>query len=323
MADTASTSGCDITAFQTSATTLNKVVGFLLSPFTDADAVISSFAQSTATSLIPGAYVIGGILASGYLLWSTLKYLADGRENYLSVVIDIAAPSAVCGGVLHQYDSVTDSIGGIFTSLGVSSTGGLTNAIAQFGIALFNGLVTGLIAAFKAIACANILTSGMGTFFFGFMMVLLVLFAIVLSAIALAELIGVLLLGSILMGIGILVGPYFVISGVTPWSRSLANQWLGFTMSAFFYKSLISIVLTLLKPVIDTFNTQSAAALTNATGLSFGMALAMIGLIWIMRFIFLKIPGLAADLLGNGHAQEVSLVKDGMRLARMIAGMAK
>ncbi|MFP3637939.1 hypothetical protein SB822_02595 [Paraburkholderia sp. SIMBA_054] len=324
-ADTAPAPGScpSIAAVNASAETLRSVVNFLLTPFVDADATISSFANATASSLMTGAYVVGGILASAFLLWSTLKYIADGSSNYVSLLMETAAPAALCAGVLNQYSSVLSGVQGIFDSMGVSATGGLTTAIAKFGISLFNGLVTAMEAIFVATVCMPMQTSGLGTVLYALMMLTVIIAAIAFAAVALAELIGVMLFGSVLMGVGIVVGPYFVAAAATPWSRPLMMEWLGFTMAAFFYKSLISIVLSLIQPLIVSFSTQTAAAATSTTGIQFGSAVALLGLVWVMRNVFLKIPHMAAELLGNGHAQEVSIVNDGMKLARMIAGMSK
>ena len=154
-------------------------------------------------------------------------------------------------------------------------------------------------------------------------MIFIMLFAGILGAIALAELIGVMLFGSVMAGIGVALGPYFVIAGVTPWSRGYMEKWLGFTLAACFYKSLISIILTLLQPFITSFTSATAAAASAPTGLLMGAAIAMVAFMWVLRYVFLDVPHIAAELLGNGHAQRISAVDDAKAVAKLAMGLGR
>lgn len=322
-ADTApSSAGCTaVSAFNAEADTLKSIVGWMLDPFRTADASITSTANQVASAVMTGAYALGGLLAITYLLWATVKFVADGQDNYFAVVIETVVPVAIATSVLHQYSSVIGGIQGLFNSMGLSQAGGLTAAIANFGITLFNGLATSYKAEMAAIVCVILDNVSLSAYFSAVLSIFTMIFTGVLAAIALAELVGVMLFGSVLAGIGTAFGPYFIMAGITPWTRGYMEQWIGFIMAAFLYKSLISIVLTLLQPFIAGFTATVAAGATASTGLQMGAAITMVALMWILRSTFLDVPHIAAMLLGNGHAQKISAVDDAKAVARLAAGI--
>ncbi|MBN3761059.1 type IV secretion system protein [Burkholderia sp. Ac-20365] len=290
----------------------------MLAPFNDADSVISSTAFDIANNLMGGAYVLGGILASGYFLWATLRYIADSQENYMSLVMDALIPVAIGAAVLKNYTSVITGVQNIFKSMLVGSlSNGLTGQIAQLFANFMSGLANGFLGELNAIACADF-TSSLAVYFNSFINLLCLLVAAFLAVFALAELVGVLLTGSVLMGVGISVGPYFVVSGVTPWSKGFMDKWLSFSMGAFFYKTLITIVLALMNGVMSSVITQ-LASYNGTTGLPLGTVIALVGLMWVMRHIFMGIPGIAAALVGGHRIGPPSLNREAGNVARDIS----
>ncbi|MFP3637940.1 type IV secretion system protein [Paraburkholderia sp. SIMBA_054] len=295
-------------AWKVEADTLVGVVGTMLAPFNDADTTIATTAFGLASQLMNGAYVVGGILASGYLLWSTLRYIADGQDNYISLAMDSMIPVAIGAAVLKNYATVVNGVQGIFQSMLVGSlSGGLTRQIAALFTGFLTGIAHGIVAEFNGIACANFFQS-LAVYFNALLNVACLVVAVFLAIFALAELVGVLLTGSVLMGIGITVGPYFVVAGVTPWSRGFMDKWLSFLMGAFFYKTLITIILALMNGVISSVVNQ-VTTYDGTTGLPLGTVIALVGLMWVMRHIFLGVPGIVAALVGGHRMTPPSLNK--------------
>jgi hypothetical protein len=302
--------GCGTqSAWSMDAKTLTGVVDSLLSPFKDADKSIADTANNLASQMMPGAYALGSVLGISYFLWASLRYLADGKDNYMGVVVDSLIPIGIGVAVLKNYSQLVSGLQGIFTSMLVGPlSGGLTGQIAQLGRGLLNGIANGYIAEWNAMGCTSLLST-LAVYFNAFLTLLLLFISTILAVIALAELVGVLLTGSVLMGIGITVGPYFVIAGITPWSRNFMDKWLGFLMGAYFYKTLISIILALVNGVI-TDVVKDLSSYNGTTGLPLGKVLALVGLMWILRHIFQGVPSIVASLIGGHKMNPPSLNRD-------------
>jgi len=316
-----------VDGFKAQADTVGAVVNTLMAPFTQASSVINSTANGMAGQMMGGARVLGGILALTYLLWSVVRFLADGDDNMMGLFVETGIPVGITAAALANYSTLIGSSGlqGIFNAMLASATGGgaLSSTITQFGNALFNGLANALAAALGAAACTSLFSASLGVFANIFLTILCVLFAMILAVLALAELVGVLLMGIVLSGVGQAVGPYFLVCGVTPWTKGYMESWLRFLMAAFFYQTLISIVLKLITGVVQAATTSASSIASATTGVQLGNAFAMVGLIWVLRHIFMGIPGMAAALIGGGHHRAASFNAAAAALAGTVADMSK
>ncbi|MGF6440594.1 type IV secretion system protein [Paraburkholderia youngii] len=314
--------GCSaVKGWSADADTFSGITGTLLSPFSAADSTIFTTANSYAGSVMRNALTLGGILATTYIMWSILRFLADGGGNYTALVIDSMVPVAMVAGVLANYTPIVTDLQSLFNSM-IPSQGGVSHQIAQLAQGFMSGIGTALKAEWNSLGCAG--SSGVAVLLHAFCVAFLMIIAALLAIVALAEIVGVLLTGSVLMGVGIAVGPYFIAAGVCRWSYDYMMKWLNFLMGALFYKSLISIVLYLVngcvKTVVDNVTNYNAA---SGTGFPLGNAVALIGVMWILKHVFQSIPGIASALIGGsgGHAPSLnkaidSAVKTGSKANR-------
>lgn len=292
------TSGCSTNAgWSADADTFKGIVGTLLSPFNAADSVIANTAKTYASSVMSNAATLGGLLATTYIMWSLLKFMADGNGNYGALMIDSMAPVCIVSGVLANYSGLITGLQNLFTSM-IPAQGGISSQIATLAQGFMGGIATALKAMWNSLGCGG--DSGISVYLHAFFVGLLLIIAALLAIVALGEIVGVLFTGSVLMGVGIAVGPYFIATGVCKWSSDYMTKWLNFLMAALFYKSLISIVLYLVTGVVNSVVT-TVSNNNGTTGFSIGNAVALIGIMWILRHVFLSIPGIAAALLGGGH----------------------
>ena len=307
----AANAGCSANKGWTAdADTFTGVTGTLLSPFSAADSTIFTTATGYASRVMPNALTLGGILATTYIMWSILRFLADGGGNYTALVIDAMAPVAMVAGVLANYQPIVSDLQSLFNSM-IPAQGGISQQIATLAQGFMSGIGTALKAEWNSLGCAGI--SGVAVLLHAFCVAFLMIIAALLAIVALAEIVGVLLTGSVLMGVGIAVGPYFIAAGVCRWSYDYMQKWLNFLMGALFYKSLISIVLYLVngcvKSVVDNVTNYNAA---SGTGFPLGNAVALIGVMWILKHVFQSIPGIASALIGGsgGHAPSLNKAID-------------
>ncbi len=297
-------------AYAAQGNTFGSIVNALIQPFNSATQTISSAASSVASRMMGGARVLGGILALSYFFWSVVRFLADGDDNFMGVLMETGIPVGVAAAALANYSTLTGPSGlqGIFVSMMQAATGGatLSTAVTGFANALFHGIQNAFVSALGATACVGLFRTSVAVLLDTFVTLLCIVGAAVLGVIALAELVGVLFTGIVLAGVGVAVGPWFLVCGVTPWTRGLMDGWVKFLAAALFYQTLISVMLKLVTDVITTATASAMSIASGSTGIQIGSAFAMVGIVWVIRHLFQGVPGIAHALIGGGHARAPS-----------------
>lgn len=278
------------------------------------------------------AATVAGLLATAWFLWCVLRQFADGGSNYVALFLDASVPMAMTGATLSLYSQVVEGLAGTFSNAVPRSAGGVSGAITTFATSMLTGLANAVNSVLQTTNCFSMWTYGkalvtgnMGPILHAYFMVLILFIAMIFAMIAISEIVGVMLVGSMFAGIAIAVGPIFIATGLTPWSRHFMKAWINFLGAAFLYKGLISVVLTLAAPVVTSFTSANQASLTAPTGPSLGSALALLAFLWVLRSTILMIPKMAKSLVG-GHAHSVSAVGDAVAFgarAFKIAGAPK
>lgn len=302
---------------------LQSTISAMLTPFVSADSLISGEGASIASAFKTGAMALGGILAVTYLLWAGLKLIADGSGNYLGLMVDVMVPIALAVGVISQYSSVVGGLQSI-AQMGLNpSGGGLTTTIVSYANTILKAVGQADTAEQQTFTCFSFFTTTIGDLLHALLMEGLMYIVVIISAIGFAELVGLMLLGSVLVGISVAVGPYFIIAGVTPWTRTWMMKWIEFTMSAYCVKSLIMIVVQLITPILSSATAQMSSS-TNGGAFPVVAVVILLGILWVTLKVFKGIPTMAYSLMGRGARKAPSLVDDmkdlAVRAAQAAAG---
>ncbi|MGF6440595.1 type IV secretion system protein [Paraburkholderia youngii] len=310
-------SGCPANAgVDVDVNTIGSIVNWFVSPLVSADTTISNLGMSLATSYNGTAYTIAGILASAWFMWCLLRQLADGGTNYVALAIDATVPMAMTSATLHLYSNVVQGLAGIFINAVPTSAGGVSGAITTFATSMLQGFANAVNAVLQTTNCFDLVdifvagvTGHFGDILHAYFLVLLMFIALVIAVIAVAEIVGVMLMGSMFAGVALALGPLFIACAVSEWSRHYMMGWIKFLGGAYLYKGLITVVLTLIAPVVTAYTTANQASLSAPTGPSMGSAIALMAVLWVLRHIIIAIPKMAKALVG-GHAHSVSTVGD-------------
>jgi hypothetical protein len=325
-AQTASTpspaSGCGAsTAAQSESSGLTSTISAMLTPFVSADSMITGASSSVASGMKTGALALGGILAVTYLLWACLKLIADGSGNYLGLMVEVLVPVVLAVGVINQYSSVISSLQSL-AQMGLNpSGGGLTTTIVSYANTIFNAVTQADTVEQQTFSCFSWNTTTIGDLLHALLMEGLMYVVVIISAIGFAELIGIMLIGSVLVGVSVAVGPYFIIAGVTPWTRQMMMRWIEFAMASYCVKSLIMIVIQLITPVLSSATAQMSSATTGGSFPIVGVII-LFGILWVTLKVFKGIPLMAGSLMGGGVTKAPSLVDDAKELAMRAAKAA-
>lgn len=288
--------------------------------------MIASTASGIASGMTTGAYALGGILALSYFFWNTLRFLAAGDDNFIKLALDSLIPAAIGAAIVAEYSQIIAGFQGIFANMmsGVAGSGGLTAAITNFASSIYTSYGTALLSTAQGMSCTSILSTGaIAEFLHGILVTLLLAIGFLLAVIAFCDLIGVMLTGSVLVGVGISVGPYFIIAGITKWTSSFMMRWVGFTLSSMFYKTVITIVLALMTGVMTSVTAETRDYSGGTGGFPIGNAVAMVGLMWVLKHVFMAIPSIAVGLFAGASIGAPSMGAAGKDIAKKLENMEK
>jgi len=313
-------------SWQTDAQTFAAVASAITNPFNSADSMIASTASGIASGMTTGAYALGGILALSYFFWNTLRFLAAGDDNFIKLALDSLIPAAIGAGIVAEYSQIITGFQGIFAYMmsAIPGGGGLSAAITNFASSIYTAYGTALLSTAQGLSCTSILSTGaVAQFLHGILVTLLLAIGFLLAVIAFADLIGVMLTGSVLVGVGISVGPYFIIAGITKWTNSFMMRWVGFTLSSMFYKTVITIVLALMTGVMTSVTAETRDYSGGTGGFPIGDAVAMVGLMWVLKHVFMAIPSIAVGLFAGASIGAPSMGAAGKDIAKKLENMEK
>jgi type IV secretory pathway VirB6-like protein len=248
-------------------------------------------ALGISTTLMPAALVIGGALALATILWQVMVAMIN-KDSAMTAATEALLYASLAAALLTMYRSIVQDIVGLGTFIAgrVGSGGG--NALGSAA----QGFIEAYLAKFVDIVVkstenvsgvVSFFTSGIDMLASFFFMLIACWFAFG----ALIELIGVVIMGPLVVGIGVALGPLFVSTLASHWTRRWFDQWFNFLLNGAILTAIVVVVLTLLTGVIAA--TVGVGTGGFQTGEALGLALISAG----MGKVFSSIPSFADALL--------------------------
>lgn len=254
--------------------------------------VFTSEAITISGRLIPFALILAGTFLLIAILASVVKSLTENKPVG-GVIADHIITGSIVMGLLGSYDLLMElavSVAGSLNSLVNGSSP--MNAITVFGNRLFAALGNVFISLADSAACGswidiivNLIPS--------IIVLLLILVAAIFMILALVEMIFILLLGPITMSVAIAVGPLFVATYSTAFTKPWFDKWLGFLTGAM----LIQFVAFILLEILGTTMNAIATQYTSQTSELLGVALSLAMVSFVMGSIFKQVPGMVNAMI--------------------------
>lgn len=254
--------------------------------------VFTSEAITISGRLIPFALILAGTFLLIAILSSVVKTMIESKPIG-GVIVDHLITGSIVMGLLGSYDLLMElavSVAGSLNSLvGGSSP---MNAIIMFGNKLFGALGNVANAVSNTFSCGSwidaILNLGPSI-----IIILLILVAAIFMILALVEMIFILLLGPITMSVAIAVGPLFVATYSTAFTKPWFDKWLGFLTGAMLIQFVAFILLEILGNTMNAITSQY----TSQTSELLGVALSLAMVSFVMGSIFKQVPGMVNAMI--------------------------
>lgn len=286
-----------------------KIIG---SVFSSGNTLVASFqAQGLviALKLNDGALILAGLLLTASMAWEIIMDMKDDKSPVSGVVENLLYGSLVVFLIKIYPTIISDA-----TSLGsyvmdkVSTDGfsGAVNKLIQsFFVTTFQtigseyGKVWNLGNAWDMLVKAG---DAIVAFIIAF-------FVMILCLLALAEIFGVVFVAPVILGLAVALGPLFIATLASSWTRSWFEQWINFLINAVMLMSVLTIVLVLISTaLVPTLNAATSAG-TSLSGpmLVMGLfALAMGKVIsGVPSYADGLFPGRTSAAKGSASAKEM------------------
>lgn len=254
--------------------------------------VFTTEAIAISARLVPFALVLAGIFLLIGILSSVVKSMIENKPIG-SALVDHILTGSIVAGLIGSY--------GFFMNLAVSIAGTLNsfvngsspmNAITVFGTRLFAALGNVFNSVFNSFSCVGWIDA-ITNFIPALIVILLVLVAGIFMILALVEMIFILLLGPITMSVAIAVGPLFVATYSTPFTKPWFDKWLGFLTGSMLIQFVAFVLLEILGTTMNTIATQY----TSQTSELLGVALSLAMVSFVMGSIFKQVPGMVNAMI--------------------------
>lgn len=240
-----------------------------------------------ATRLMGGAKILAGALALATLLWQVLIAMVNGDSVFVAATESVLY-AVVAAALLAMYPQIVNDIVGLGTWMLGATGKTLGTAVHDFMIVMFVKMIDVIVKGFENVVSLKglIFLSALD----GIVSMLLLAVATFFMITALVELIGVVLAGPVVIGIAIALGPLFIATLASHWTRRWFSQWINFLVNGAMLTGMVVIVLILVTGFIATG--VGAASTGYLTGEALMLALLGAG----MGKIFSSIPSLADGL---------------------------
>lgn len=243
---------------------------------------------SIASGLMGGAKILGGALALAALLWEIILALIKG-ESTLPATTECLLYAVVTAALLGNYTQIVNDIVGLGTWL-IGATGKtLGTATHDFIQSIYTKLIDVIVKAIENMSTINIVKLS-ASLIDAVIAIFLIAIAAFFMIISLVELIGVVLAGPVVIGIAVALGPLFVATLASSWTRRWFSQWINFLVNGAMLTGLVVVVLML----VTGFITLNVGA--PSSGYLSGEALMLALLAAGMGKIFSAIPSMADGL---------------------------
>jgi hypothetical protein len=219
--------------------------------------------KSMAGKFTQGALTIAGALALMTLMWEITINMKDGKP-VLEGVVETVMFCAVVMFLVSKYTLIVDDLRGIGEYIVQQVAGGdigaaVSQFISTFLVKIFQMVsqswteLTKLKSVFEIIDALLALVLSLAAFGFALM--------------ATVEILSVALVGPFTFALGIALGPFFICTLVSSWTRRWFDQWINFMVNAACLTGILAIALAIIStavitgsPVMSTITSDSLAA---------------------------------------------------------------
>lgn len=257
--------------------------------------------KAMASKFTQGALAIAGALALMTITWELTMNMKDGKP-LLEGVVETMMFCAIVMFLISKYALIVDDLRGIGEYIVQQVAGGdigaaVSQFISTFLVKIFQMVsqswaeLTQLQSMFEIIDALLALVLSLAAFGFALM--------------ATVEILSVALVGPFTFALGIALGPFFVCTLVSSWTRRWFDQWLNFMVNAACLTGILAIALA----IISTAVIAGSQVMSTATGNSLAAeALGLALFASIMGKLISAVPNYA-DALFPGRTSAGSAIQ--------------
>ncbi len=256
--------------------------------------------KAIAAKFTQGALTIAGALALMTLIWEITINMKDGKP-LLEGVVETMMFCAVVMFLISKYTMIVDDLRGIGEYILQQVAGGdIGSAVSQF-------ISTFLVKIFQMVSQSWAELTKLQSIFEivdALLALVLSLAAFGFALMATVEILSVALVGPFTFALGIALGPFFVCTLVSSWTRRWFDQWINFMVNAACLTGILAIALA----IISTAVIAGSPVMSTATGNSLAAeALGLALFASIMGKLISAVPNYA-DALFPGRTSAGSAV---------------
>jgi type IV secretion system protein TrbL len=209
----------------------------------------------------------------------------------------------ITGAALHSYSTLAQ--GAIDFFMGVTNTvagDASTQKVQSIGNQLTNLTINGIKSALESVRDFSWSAKEVLLVLVDMLLTLIIgLFCMVMAMLMFVSVVSSIFTGTLMAGLAIALGPLFVATIASGFTKVFFDRWFGFFCSALFVKVVVMTMLTLLLGIFDApTNTQNAVGQMNTGGFAFGKLLVLAVSLWIMKQLMEQAPNIASALMPGG-----------------------
>lgn len=291
---------------------------------------VTTFIQMNTlqTFVIAGKTIAGGLrptalqLAGAFVtlsLISALMFAMVSNKSAMDVIVDHLIMATIVAVLIGNYQTIID--GALSLAVHLNTLIGAASSPAQPIVDLMTAFFSAILNIFINIASTcpdwieiirNLVDSLIA------MAILLIAFFIGISAII--SIVEVIFMGPVLLGLGIAIGPIFIATFSTKFTKPFFDRWIGFLIGAAILQFVAYTMLKLLTTTLNVIGTAGSGS--SYTGQAIGLAITMA----IMGKLFASVPSIVSALVpaslgatGGGGKAGVAAAAGGVAMAAPIA----
>ena len=273
--------------------------------FQNADSLILGAGLGISQKLMSTALTLGGSLALINLLWVAIDHLVlrGHRDLIWPPIIHSVVMAVITGAVLRAYPLLAQ--GAIDFFMGVTnlvSGSASTSQVQSIGNQLTNLAINGIKSALESVHAFDWNAKAILLIIIDVFLTLIVgLFCMIMAILMFVSVVSSIFTGTLMAGLAIALGPLFIATIASGFTRTFFDKWFGFLCSALFVKVVVMTMLALLVGIFDSStNAQNSVGQMNAGGFAFGKLLVLAVSLWIMKQLMESAPNIASALMPGG-----------------------
>lgn len=258
---------------------------------------------------------IAGGLALIALLWSITMAMLN-KDSPLVAAIEPIIFAILTLLLLRNYVTVVHDVVNLGQQVITLTGSSVGEAVQSFANTFLRAFARMWVNASQRTTGINILAHSFDLF----AAVVLLAIAAIMILIALKDVVGVFLIGPLALGLGVALGPLFVATIPSSYTRNWFNHWFNFLINAAMMTA-ISVVVMLL---VNQFISQTITQITASPDGSLGKLIALALIAASMSKVFTAIPDFADGLMpGRTNAGKAISDAPGKGMVLAAAGLGK